>query len=197
MLHPLQMVAARWRTPLLAGFTFLALLLLAGMSFAGRGLCTAAAPLGIVSLELAPDAARAGAIIESWRERHPAAPLVDTLEGAVQGIPAGEDRTALSLTVIDFLFICLYAPALAMACVWLGERSRWPLPGIVLAWLMSLAALADAVENLAMLRMLSGDLTDAASALARGCALLKFSIVALALVYTAVAATPKARTPAR
>lgn len=187
MLHPLQVVPGRLRTHLLLVFGSLTLAMLVAFSVAGWELRTREAPLGIVSLELARDAASADRIIQSWKDSHAPAAVVNTVEGAVQGIPAGVDRKAATLTMADFLFILLYGPTFAMACVWLGERSRFAALGVVLGWLVPLAALSDAVEDLFLLRMLSGDTADPAAAVTSTCATLKFLILLAALAYIGVA----------
>jgi hypothetical protein len=112
------------------------LLLAVGMLVLGSGLRTPAAPLGIVSLQLAGDVAAAERIVASWSERALAAGLV-----------------AHSL---DVLFPVAYGFLLVGGAARLrtrGTAGRWPL---VAAGASIVAAVADQVENVAMLPTLLG-----------------------------------------
>src|SRR5437899_2321809 len=78
-----------------------------------------AAPLGIISFELAGDLATARQMIGSWDE------------------PAREH--ALLGLGLDFLFLALYSTTIGLACVWAAgvfRTRRWPLAavGLSLAW---------------------------------------------------------------
>jgi hypothetical protein len=181
--HPLQLIPERLR-PRIAGATAgLALLLAAGLAWAGAPLHIAAAPQGIVSLELAGTPERAAAIVQAWKDDHPPAPVIDRIEGIVQPVPHGKDDLAVQTTFADFVFILFYAAALAMACVWLAETTRLPAAGVLLGWLMAPAALCDAAENTLLLRALNGE--PAAAGLTLALALAKFAIVLAALGYSA------------
>lgn len=136
----------------------------------GEPLVTTLAPYGIVSFELAGTPERAKAIIESWDEQ-------------------ARLFAAFSLG-FDYLYMLAYSMAIGLGCVSAAQaiRSmRWPLTalGIPLAWGMWLAALFDAVENLSLsLILLAGASSSIWPAVARLCALLKFGLLFLGLVYT-------------
>lgn len=125
------------------------------------------APFGIVSLELARYPEVANRVITSWDATQQAA--------ATAGI------------YWDFLWLLSYSTTISLACVWAAgvfRRSSYLASiGYALAWLLWLAALLDAVENVALLQMLGGAIQTPWPALSYWCALAKFDIVFLGLVY--------------
>ncbi len=134
-------------------------------------LVTPEAPLGIVSFEFAGDLDTTRAILSSWGED-------------------GRLRAALALG-LDFLFLVLYAAAIALACGRVAER--WGSPetpahrlGVALAWGALLAGALDAVENTAGVMLLLGSQAAAWAPLAAVCAALKFALVAAGLAYAAI-----------
>ena len=102
------------------------------------------APLGIVSLELASSAAETEAILALWRDT----PLGLTLAGFHLGL--------------DYLFLVLYAAAIATGCERAAERwqGRDAQIARTLGWAAMLAAAFDAVENALLLRALFGEASD-------------------------------------
>jgi hypothetical protein len=54
---------------------------------------------------------------------------------------------------------------------------------VVLAWAQFLAALLDAIENLALIHLLLNSSRSWLPCLARGCAIVKFSIVGAGLIF--------------
>jgi hypothetical protein len=142
------------------------LLLAVGMLVLGAGLRTPAAPLGIVSLQLAGDVAAAERIVASWSERALAAGLV-----------------AHSL---DVLFPIAYGFLLVGGAARLrarGPAGRWPL---VAAGAAIVAAVADQVENVAMLPTLLGLASELSVRVTFGAAVMKFTALAIALVVLAL-----------
>ncbi|RLT45540.1 MAG: hypothetical protein DWI57_00195 [Chloroflexi bacterium] len=125
------------------------------------------APLGIVSLELARYPEMAQRVIGSWT-------------------PEQQAQAAAGVRW-DFLWLLCYSTTISLACVWaagvLGRSNFLAKIGIFLAWLLWLAALLDAVENVALLQMLGGSTQSPWPQLAYGCALVKFDIVILGLLY--------------
>jgi len=151
--------------------TLLTLATMVALRLLDAPLRTDAAPLGIVSFELAGGRAEAAAIIASW--------------GTEGRVYAG-----LSLG-LDYLFLFAYAGAIALGCVWVARRlaqgSRaWLRLGLTLAWALPLAAALDALENLALIRVLLGGTGDLWPRVALLCALPKFAIVLAGLVYLLV-----------
>jgi len=122
---------------------------------------TDAAPMGIVSFELAGSAARAQQMVASWG-------------------PEGRMAAAL-IQGIDYLYLIVYSVFLMLAGLALAERlrSRWPGFSVVLrgfALLMPLAGALDAIENFALIRLLWGSEHDLWAQLALIAAIPKFVI---------------------
>ena len=135
----------------------------------GSPLRTEAAPGGIVTYELAGSVQRAQAILDSWH--------------AVRGY-------AYTNLAADFPFLLLYSTSIGLACLWAGDvfcQRRWlflAAPATALALGQWLAAVFDAIENVALLIMLNA--TSAAGPwpqIAWGFAVPKFVLVALGLLY--------------
>lgn len=153
-MHPFLLIPHAWRRRLVAAagvsaglFAFLLLLW-------NRELGTPTAPRGMYDLELARTPQRAAAILDSWsiaptfsqRSRNPA--------DAIQGHSSARPQMAQSLLLLGFLFLPFYVCALGMAAAWLSDVPGAPNLGIAAAWAPFLAALADAVENTLLLRLL-------------------------------------------
>ncbi|RME80547.1 MAG: hypothetical protein D6775_15880 [Caldilineae bacterium] len=165
MWHPLTALPANWFWP----FLVLTLVVLALFQVIDRPLKTPAAPVGIVSYELAGSVERARAILESW----------DSRARVYAGFSLG----------FDYLFMPLYATTIGMACLWgarTGSGPAWL--GGILAWGVWVAALCDGIENYALWRMLVGEPVAPWPAVARVSALAKFGLILLALVYALVMA---------
>ena len=145
-------------------FFCLTLAVMTVMNLLDVPLRTAAAPSGIVSFELAgqPDAAQR--IVASWDDE-------------------ARIYAALSLG-IDYLFMLAYSTAVALGCVILAQRMppALALLGPYLAWAQWIAALLDAVENYSLIRVLLGTAQGWAT-VARYCALPKFAIIGVGLLY--------------
>ena len=150
-----------------------ALLMMAAQQSLGAPLKTEAAPSGIVSFELAGSLAGTQAMLESWG-------------------PAGRVYAGLSLGT-DYVFLLAYSSAIALGCVLaarsFSRRVSWLAAlGPVLAWAVLGAALLDAVENWALIQVLLGTQQAVWPALARICAIPKFLIVGLGLLYVLLGA---------
>jgi len=144
----------------------------AGLAALGAPLATDVAPRGIVSFELAGDLEAATRILGSW---------------------SGEQRIRAGLSLgADFLFLLLYPLALALACTAVAERlatagaPRAATAGALLAWGQGLTCALDAAENWALIELLLGSRAPFWPALAWGCAVPKFALVAAGLLYPAV-----------
>ena len=146
----------------------LCLVLLMVMQTLDGPLKTEVAPHGIISYELAKTPSVAQRILASWSEE-------------------AKIHAALSLG-IDYLFLLVYAFFIGLACVQLGRRFHGRLPkmgmaGLMLAWGQVFAALCDAVENLALFRLLSGSTQEMWPLTAWYCAVIKFSLVGMGWLY--------------
>jgi hypothetical protein len=139
---------------------------------------TDAAPYGMVSLQFALTLSTARTMVESWG-------------------PAAQVQAAFSLG-LDFLYLVVYSSTLSLAMLWAAIRSgsaAWLRWGDRLAWLPSLAAMADAVENVAVYQVLVGSFWPAWPPMAWGCAALKFGLVAAstAAIVVAMLSQPRGR----
>jgi len=135
-----------------------------------RRLITAAAPMGIVSFELAATAEESREIVASWDE--------------------GTREIARQNLWWDYLFIPLYTTTLAilgiMSAHWFTSRGLHGLSNlaILLAWGQWLAGLLDFAENSALLRALElyPEIPEGLPRLSSTCARCKFVLVVLAAV---------------
>ncbi len=106
--------------------------------------------------------------------------------------PAGQVYAGLNLG-LDYLFLVAYASAISLGCVLAARGLAQRIKvlsglGVILAWAQFAAALLDAVENYALIRVLLGAEQALWPVLARWCAMPKFIIVGLGLVYAIVGA---------
>jgi len=131
-------------------------------------LTTPEAPYGIISFEFARTSQKAESILASWDE-------------------LTRLHAALGLG-FDYLFMPAYAATIGLACLMAADvikGRRWPLPsvGFLLWWGLWLAALLDAIENVGLINILFGDTGNFSPALSYWCALIKFGLVFLGLIY--------------
>ena len=146
----------------------LSAILLATMRVLDQPLRTPDAPRGIVSFELAKNMAASRQIMNSWNQQ-------------------ATQNAALSLG-LDYLFLMVYAVFISAACTQVGKafQHRSPLivgTGTALAWVQFLAAILDAIENLALIALLLNSERIWLPAMARACAVVKFSIVGAGLTF--------------
>lgn len=168
MAHPFTWLPLSVHRRAFVMFLVLALVLLVAMRALDAPLKNVVSPSGIVSFELAGELRLAQRIVEAWG-------------------PAGRVYAGLSLG-LDYLFMVAYASSISLGCVLVAhssaQRAAWVARlGVALAWAVWAAALLDAVENWALIQVLLGSQAPGWPAVARGCALPKFAIVALGLVY--------------
>ncbi|WP_273735976.1 hypothetical protein [Mycolicibacterium septicum] len=117
---------------------------------------------GIVAFELAGTAERAEHIMASWGH-----------EGR---------RDALASLRLDFGYMLTYGTVLALLVDRVRRRHDHP---AALPWLAVPAVAADAVEGMALLKVLQRNNIDANARRARTAALIKFGILAVGLGYAA------------
>ena len=163
--QPFNWVLPQYRGRLLIVLSVLVLASTTWLVWFGQVLHTEAAPNGIVSFELAGTAESAGEILQSWSPRARAVALL------IQGF--------------DSLYLVLYPAWYALAMVLLATRlgGRWARAGLLLSWLVLLAAPLDAVENYALNQQLLYGADDGYAALSLWCALPKFGLVIAGSVY--------------
>ncbi len=166
--HPFEWMSEHGQKRAFIGVFVFTLAIMTGMNIIGHPLVNDTAPQGIVSFELAGSFEAAQRIMAAW--------------GATGLISAG-----LSLG-FDYLFLVVYAICIALGCVLVARALRYRVRifqpiGALLAWAQFLAALLDAVENYALIRLLLGSAENRWPVLARLCAGPKFMIVAAGLLY--------------
>lgn len=91
----------------------------------------------------------------------------------------------------DFLFIFIYPSAIATSCFIAGRflDSRGIVAfryTLIIIFLQLVAALFDATENFALLRVLRGPIESPWPQLARWCALCKFGLIIIGIVYSLI-----------
>jgi hypothetical protein len=171
--HPFEWLSEPGQKTAFISLFILTLVVMASLQVLGGPLNTDVAPMGIVSFEFAGELALARRMAESWG-------------------PMGRVYAGLNLG-LDYLFLVAYGSAISLGCVLaargFAQRVRvLSGVGVVLAWAQFAAALLDAVENYALIRVLLGVEQAIWPVLARWCAMPKFIIVALGLVYVIVGA---------
>ncbi len=139
------------------------------LSVLGAPLRTPEAPRAIISYELAGSGEAANRILESWS-------------------PAVREIALLHLA-LDFPYLLTYPALLALGCARVAGRLRRTGAarlGILLSSAVLASGALDAVENAALIRMLTSGPSDALAGLAWLTAVPKFALVAAALAYTVV-----------
>ncbi len=166
--HPLAGVQSTRRSAVFVALLLATLLIMVVFQATSSEMSTSAAPQGIVSFELAGTVAKAQAIIDSWNS-------------------LARQQAAFGLG-LDYLYMPLYSTTIALACVWVADALHRRSPGgsglgILLAWGLWLAALLDAMENAALLRMLFGSVVEPWPQMAFWCAALKFALILAGIAY--------------
>ena len=125
-------------------------------------------PFGVISLEAPGTSANARWVVERL---------------GADGVASVRRQTHL-----DFAFLTVCALSLSLACGLIAEFTSGPMKayGIMIAWAALLAGALDAVENVAMLRMLAGSFGAPWPQLATVCASLKFTLAFGAFFYIAI-----------
>lgn len=168
--HPFTWLPEARQMRALVGATLLTALLMAAIFVTNAPLQNPAAPMGVVSLQLAGSLPAAREILISWG-------------------PA-EQRWAVLNLLVDYLYLLAYAAALGLGCLQLARQFiccrciAWL--GVWVSWGVVGAAGLDAVENALLLRLLFGDLRESWAVLAFWCAVPKFALVLAALAYLSV-----------
>ena len=168
MKHPLERLSPDSRKPLFWAFLAATLILFAIFRILNAPLVTPAAPGGIVTFELAGSASGSQAILDSWDARA---------------------RTFAAFGLgLDYLFMLSYAMALMLGTLLAaGRHMGWlRILGTATGWGALVAALCDAVENLALWRQLVVSVSTPWPEVAAACATLKFALLGLGIAYAFV-----------
>jgi len=124
-------------------------------------------PNGIVSFELAKTVSNSEAIINSW--------------------DAKALLSAKNSMATDFLFLMVYSFFISLIIHILNNRvwkkgAVYQL-GILICWSVFLAAFFDVIENIALLKLLYGDLQQLWSSIAYYFAMMKFGLLAIGILF--------------
>jgi len=166
--HPFEFLSNPAQRRAFLALLILSSLLMGAMALLDRQLKTTAAPFGIVSFELARTQTNSQEMLQSWG-------------------PQGQIYAALSIG-LDYLYLFSYSSTISLGCVFVAQRvakrtNVFSLAGVLLAWSQGAAALLDAIENYALIRLLLGADQELWPTLAWWCAVPKFAIIASGLVY--------------
>lgn len=146
------------------------IVMIAIMRFFDAPLKNETAPNGIVSFELAKELSNSKAILYSWSE-------------------FSKPFANLSMT-FDFLFLVIYSLFLSLVTHRLNEKvwkkGKTHQFGIVICYLIFLAAFFDVIENIALMQLLKGNLQQIWSSIAYYFAVMKFGLLVLGLVFIVV-----------
>ncbi|KAF0242696.1 MAG: hypothetical protein FD167_3844 [bacterium] len=150
------------------------MVLIAIFSYLDQSLRNQTTPQGIISFQLASSETKTKAIVDSWN--------------------AASRDTALFSLGLDYLFLFIYPLTLSLMChlvasrIWQGQSFVSKL-GSLLAWLVLLAGLLDAIENYSLLQILKFSDYIFWPILAKYCATAKFGLIGLAMLYVILAFT--------
>ena len=127
------------------------------------------APAGIVSLELAGSAARASEILASWRA-----------EGVLGWASAN--------VLLDYSFLAAYAALGVALAVTVAEGGGRPMVSLslVAAWGMWAAGASDSLENIGLLIMIGGRVSDFVASATRLFAVVKFGLIAVGVTWVVI-----------
>jgi hypothetical protein len=168
MKHPFEHLPQAIQKKYFIILLILTILIMVIMNIIGSPLTTPSAPNGIVSFEFAFTPARSQEMISSWS--------------------TDAQLRAAFIQGLDFLFPLVYSAALGLGCLLavsvLCARGK-PLQGsgILLAWGLLLAAAFDYIENIALVAQLFGKVQSPYPEIAGVCALIKFSVILIAIGY--------------
>ena len=173
MAHPFQAISQERIGKYLVPLILLTLILMFAMNWLSTPLINYDAPNGIISYELAGNINAIHSILTSW----------DTNAQLIASLSLG----------LDYLFLVTYSTTIGMGCIWASvaftSRGSFLLnTGVLLAWGQWLAAIFDGIENAALIKLLLGDLQSPWPQVARICAIMKFALITMGLIYFIVGA---------
>jgi hypothetical protein len=166
--HPLNALPSEQRVRVFVPLLVATLLITFAFRFIGPAQPT------IVDFELAGSVENAQAIIDAWTE-------TDRI------------RAGFSLG-FDYLYMPVYSTTIALACILAAgvlKNKAWRTIGLLLAWGLWLAAIFDALENLALFTELLGNNVAPYPQIAQLCAAIKFGLIGLGLLYVIVGIVAK------
>jgi hypothetical protein len=147
------------------------------MKQTGKPLKTTNTTAGIINLEFASSANKVNAVLDQWKST-----LLQ---------PENKIATAKINTWWDFLFIFFYSGTLFLLCHKLkaacNGKAWFITTGKYIGALALMAGLLDIFENICMFQSLNGNVQEWLAKTTTICAYIKFTFVALAVLYVLVA----------
>ena len=165
MFHPLDFIPERMQKEVFFPLLALTLGLFGVFGILDLPLRTSSAPIGIVSFELAGTMEKANAIIQSWDARM-------------------RLFAAFGLG-LDYLFMPAYALTISLGVLLIARKHDgvYTKMGVYFGWGALLAVFFDAIENIALWRLLSGTATLLYPQVAAVAATIKFLLIAFGLLF--------------
>jgi hypothetical protein len=165
------------------------------MSITGKTLKTPETPSGIIALELAGTKTKVQKVFTAW-----GFPTVTTNSKKIGGFRSMASvfdhgntlwfirkNAARTNTYYDFIFIFFYTSLFYMLCKatvhWLNNHGHTTFSGIFLSKAVIVSAFLDIIENTGMLISLSGNISDTIAAITFIASIIKWSIVAITILY--------------
>jgi len=166
--HPFEWLSNTAQKRAFIAFLIFTFVVMMGLQVLDGPLKTKAAPLGIISFELAGAQGQAREIVESWG-------------------PRGRVYAGINLG-LDYLFLVAYGICFGLGCAMVAQSLTGRTEilfsvGVFLSWGQIAAALLDSVENFALIRVLLGSGQELWPVVALWCAIPKFIAVTLGLIY--------------
>ncbi len=170
-MHPFTFIDSKYYFRIVFITLLFCFLVMTGMQWSEYGLQNETAPKGIITFELAGDMDTAQSIIASWRHDHAM---------GYAGFNIG----------LDFLFLLTYATLIGVVIVLIAtgfeEKHFFRRTGYLFSWIIIASALFDAIENIALINLLTDSMETYWVTLAYYCAIIKFSGVGLGILYIVV-----------
>ena len=172
--HPFESLSLSGQNRAFILFFVLSIVVMASLQVTGAPLKTAASPNGIISFEFAGELDVAQRMVDSWG-------------------PTGRIYAGLNLG-LDYLFLAVYACAIALGCILVARRlaprsTALANAGIIIARAQFLAAVLDCIENYGLIQVLVGNQSEVWPLVAKWCAWPKFIIVGVGLFYVIAGST--------
>ncbi len=150
-------------------FLIMTLITMVGMQITNEAMVTEKSPLGVLDFELAGDMKTAKTMINSWVKKDPEYGLI---------------KANFNMG-LDYLFLFVYSQTIGLACLIISrKKNRFIKTTKILAALLLVAALLDAVENYGLIQMIQGANDEFYPKLALYCATPKFIIILAGLLFS-------------
>ena len=170
MKNPANLISPERIKQVLLGLFLLNIPVIYVMQVMGKSLL----PYTIIGFEFAGTLESANAMIDTWKMNPEVFAKLNFMMG------------------FDYLFMITYSSFLMLSSGHIAARMEKGVlntVGIMIAWLQPIAAILDAVENYALWKLILGTENTIYPVLAKGCAIPKFAIVAIGVIFLLVGGT--------